>query len=284
MTENELYVNNNGKLIPSSEYSINSGNRAYSYGDGLFETIRVINGKVTNFENHFSRLTEGAKVLKMRLPSFLTEEFLLQQLSELIAACKITEGARIRLSIDRLGGVSFNPDSNEVAYYIELYPIDQNLFGLNAKGYEVDLYQDIKKQKTVFSNFKTKNGLLFVMAAISAKERNLDDVLISNLDGLILESSNSNLFVVSNGVLYTPSLSDGCIAGTMRMQIINLAIQHGIKVYECPILPSNLLVADEVFLTNSVRGIVWVSGYRTKRYFNTISRKLVAFLNEKWED
>jgi branched-chain amino acid aminotransferase len=99
MTEHELYVNNNGKLIPSSEYSISSGNRGYSYGDGLFETIRVINGKVTNFENHFSRLTEGAKALKMRLPSFMTQDFLLQQMSELIAACKITEGARIRLSI-----------------------------------------------------------------------------------------------------------------------------------------------------------------------------------------
>jgi branched-chain amino acid aminotransferase len=146
------------------------------------------------------------------------------------------------------------------------------------------LYQDIKKNKNILSNYKTKNGLLFVMAAISAKERELDDVLISNMEGLILESSNSNLFVVSNGVLYTPSLNDGCLAGTMRMQIINLAIQHGIKVYECPILPSNLLVADEVFLTNAIRGIVWVSGYRTKRYFNTISRKLVAYLNEKWEE
>jgi branched-chain amino acid aminotransferase len=88
---------------------------------------------------------------------------------------------------------------------------------------------------------------------------------------------------VSNGVLYTPSLSDGCLAGTMRMQVINLALKNGLKVYECPILPSNLLVADEVFLTNAVRGITWVGGYRTKRYFNTTARKIVAFLNEEWD-
>ena len=142
---------------------------------------------------------------------------------------------------------------------------------------------DIKKQKNFLSNFKTKNGLMYVMAAINAKERNLDDVLIANDRGGILESSSCNLFVVSNGVLYTPGLEEGCLAGTMRMQIINLALTNGIKVYECNILPQNLLAADEIFLTNAIRGVNWVSGYRTKRYFNNMSRKLVALLNDHWE-
>jgi branched-subunit amino acid aminotransferase/4-amino-4-deoxychorismate lyase len=154
---------------------------------------------------------------------------------------------------------------------------------LNAKGLEVDLYQDIKKVKTPLSNYKTKNGLLYVLAAISGKEKGLDDMLIMNDKGQILESSHSNLFVVSNGVLYTPSLADGCLAGTMRMQVINLALKNGLKVYECPILPSNLLVADELFLTNAVRGITWIGGYRTKRYFNTTARKIVSYLNDEWE-
>ena len=72
------------------------------------------------------------------------------------------------------------------------------------------------------------------------------------------------------------------MAGTMRMQIINLALKNGMKVYECNILPQNLLVADEIFLTNAVQGILWVSGYRTKRYFNNVSRKLTGILNEHW--
>jgi branched-chain amino acid aminotransferase len=122
------------------------------------------------------------------------------------------------------------------------------------------------------------------MAAIHAKEKNLDDVLLVNDKGSILESSNSNLFVVSNGVLYTPGLEDGCLAGTMRMQVINLAVNNGIKVYECNILPQNLLVADEVFLTNAIQGINWVSGYRTKRYFNNVARKFVTYLNDYWEN
>jgi branched-chain amino acid aminotransferase len=226
---------------------------------------------------------EGAKILKMRFPAFYTTDFFTHHFEELISLCKITEGARIRLSIDRLGGGTYLPESNEVSFFIEIYPIENNLFGLNAKGFEVDLYQDIKKNKTILSNYKTKNGLIYVLAALTAKEKGLDDLLLVNEQGQILESSNSNLFVVSNGVLYTPGLAEGCLAGTMRMQVINLALANGIKVYESSILPQHLLAADEIFLTNAIRGINWVGGYRTKRYQNNISRKLVVLLNDHWE-
>ena len=284
MDQQELFVNNNGKIISNTGPSIMAGNRGYTYGDGLFESLRILNGKVLNIEQHFNRLVEGAKVMKMRFPSFYTPEFFEGHIAELIKLSKIEEGGRVRLSIDRLGGVTYLPDINEVSYFIEVYPLENNLFGLNAKGLEVDLYQDIKKTKTPLSNFKTKNGIIYVLAAISAREKGLDDMLLINEKGQILESSHSNIFVVSNGVLYTPSLADGCLAGTMRMQVINLALKNGLKVYECPILPSNLLVADEVFLTNAVRGITWIGGYRTKRYFNTTARKIVAFLNDAWEN
>jgi branched-chain amino acid aminotransferase len=176
------------------------------------------------------------------------------------------------------------PESNDATFFIEVYPYASNNFELNSKGLEIDQYTEIKKQKNVLSNFKTKSGLVYVMAAINAQSRNLDDVLIVNDNGGILESSSCNMFVVSNGVLYTPGLEEGCLAGTMRMQVINLALKNGIKVYECTIMPQNLLAADEIFFTNAIRGINWVSGYRTKRYFNNMSRKLVAILNDYWEN
>lgn len=284
MSERELFVNNNGKILSNTQMVIEAGNRGYTYGDGLFESMRIMNGNVLNLDNHFARLEEGAKMLKMRLPAFFSIDFFQKQIAELIQLSKIEEGGRVRLSIDRMGGGTFLPDTNEVTYFIEVYPIEQNLFGLNAKGMEVDLYQDIRKSKNILSNYKTKNGLTYVLAAIAAKEKGLDDMLILNENNQILESSHSNVFMVSNGVLYTPSLSDGCLAGTMRMQVINLAIKNGLKVYESSIVPSNLLVADEVFLTNAVRGVTWVGGYRTKRYFNTVARKIVAFLNEEWDN
>jgi branched-chain amino acid aminotransferase len=122
------------------------------------------------------------------------------------------------------------------------------------------------------------------MAALNAKERNLDDLFLSDVKGNILETSSSNVFVVSNGVLYTPGLDEGCLAGTMRMQVINLALKCGMKVYECSILPQNLLAADEVFITNAVRGINWIGSYRTKKFSNTMARKLIISLNELWRN
>ncbi len=280
----DLFVNNNGAVIPNKGATIAAGNRSYLYGDGLFESIRILNGKPINMVNHFNRMVEGAKAIKMRFPSFFTVEFFEDKVKELIALSNIKEGGKCRISLDRALGGTYIPETNEISYFIEVYPYESNFFELNSKGYEVDIFRDIKKQKNFLSNFKTKNGLLYVMTAIAAKEKGLDDYLLINEKDAVIESSNSNLFVVSNGVLYTPSLEDGCLAGTMRMQVINLAIAHGIKVYECAILPQNLLAADEIFLTNAIRGIVWVGGYRTKRYFNSLGRKMQSFLNDYWEN
>ena len=280
----ELYVNNNGAIIPNKGATIAAGNRSYLYGDGLFESIRIMNGKPINLENHFNRLIKGGKAIKMRFPAFFSVQFFEDKIIELTRISGILEGGKCRISFDRALGGTYIPETNEISYFIEVYPYEANYFELNSKGYEIDIYLDQIKQNNFLANYKTKNGLLYVMTAIAAKERGLDDMLLTNEKGLIIESSNSNLFIISNGVLYTPGLEDGCLAGTMRMQVINLAIQHGIKVYECSIMPQNLLAADEIFLTNAIRGIVWVGGYRTKRYYNSLGRKLQSFLNDYWSN
>lgn len=279
-----LYVNNNGTVLSADAPSIYANSRAFLYGDGVFESIRIRNGKPINLENHVKRLIEGAKAIKIRPSSYLSVEFFESKIVELCVKSGITEGGRCRVSLDRLAGGTYKPESNELHYFIDVLPHGNNDFVLNPKGLEVDIYMDMKKHKNFLSNFKVKNGLIYIMAAIKAQERNLDDLLISNDKGGILESSNSNLFVVSNGVLYTPGLEEGCLAGTMRMQVINLALADGMKVYECNILPSNLLAADEVFLTNAINGVTWVSGYRTKRYFNNNSKRLIGLLNTYWSD
>ena len=279
-----LYINNNGLILTSDAPTINAGNRGYVYGDGVFESIRIMNGVPLNMENHVRRLLDGAKAIKMRPASYFTTQFFEEKIIELCKKSEILEGGRCRISLDRVTGGAYKPESNEASYFIEVYHYETNNFELNSKGLEVDQYADIKKQRNFLSNFKTKSGLIYVMAAINATERKLDDVLIANDTGGILESSSCNIFLVSNSVLYTPGLEEGCLAGTMRMQIINLALKNGIKVYECNILPQNLLAADEIFFTNAIRGVNWVSGYRTKRYFNNMSRRFVALLNDHWEN
>ena len=276
-----LYINQNDSVIENNGPVINSRNRGYLYGDGVFETIRIINGKLINLENHINRMLEGAKAIFMDIPKSYNTSFFEHRINHLIIKSNIKEGGKCRISLDRVNGGTYLPESNEIDFFIEVYPINENKFILNSKGFEIDLFMDHQKTITSLSNFKTKNGLTYILGAIQAKKKGLDDLLIMNNKGNIIESTNSNLFIVSNGVLYTPSLDDGCLAGTMRMQIINIAISNGIKVYECNIMSQNLLVADEIFLTNSIKGIIWVSSYRTKRYFNNTSKKLIDLLNRK---
>lgn len=278
-----LYVNNNGTILSNDGPTILPGNRGHLYGDGVFESIRIMDGKILNLENHISRLFEGAKAAKMRTPTYFTTTFFEEKIIDLLTKSKIIQGGRCRLSLDRMNGGSYLPETNECTFYIEVYPYEVNHFELNTKGFEIDIYQEIKIQKNFLSNYKTKSGLNYVMAAISAQEQGLDDLFLIDYKGNIIETSSCNIFIVGNGVLYTPGLELGCLAGTMRMQIINLALANGIKVYECPILPQHLLSADEIMMTNAIRGINWIGGYRTKRYSNNMSRKLLTLLNEYWK-
>jgi len=277
-----LYINNNGKVLPREAPQISAGSRSNLYGDGIFESVRIYNGKPIHLHAHVTRLLKGAEALCLELPSFFTTEYVESKIVELITLSKITMGGRCRLSLERAEGGLYKPERNDAVYFIEITPIEINEFELNYKGLEVDIYKEIKLTKSFLSPFKTKNCLVKVMAAIHASQQGIDDYILQNDNGNLIESSNSNLFVVSNGVLYTPGLEEGCIAGTMRMMIINLALQNNIRVYECAILPHNMLSADEVFFTNAISGIRWVGGYRTKRYMNTISRRLVMLLNSYW--
>lgn len=277
------YVNNNGVLIPAESYSIKAGNRSYIYGDGLFESIRVINGRAINLPNHVLRMKEGMKILRMICPKDFTSDFVENEIQTLIEQNKIEKGGRVRFSVDRKAGGFFMPHNNHVEYFIEAYSLPNNKFMLNEAGYKIDQFEDMKKQINLLSSFKTKNGLIYIMAKLRARELGLDDLLIQNDRMGIIEGGSANLFVVSNGVLYTPGLDSGCLGGTMRMQIINLALANNIKVYECNISPQNLLVADEVFLTNAIEGIIWVASYRTKQYTNYLSAQLIDRLNELWK-
>lgn len=276
----KAFYNINGKIVTQNESAIAPNNRAYLYGDGCFETIKIVQGKPINMENHISRILSGAKILHLRIPAYFSPHYFKIQITELIHHSGHNLGGRVRLSFDRSVGGTYMPTTNEVSYTLEFIPDDSAGFTLNEKGLEVDVYNDIKKPINKLSTIKTKNGLIYVMASLDAQAKQLDDVLIQNEKRSIIESSSSNLFVVSNGVLYTPSLDEGVLAGTMRMTIINLALKNGIKVYECAIMPQHLLAADELLLTNAIAGIKWIGGFRTKRYRNDMAKKLTQLLND----
>lgn len=274
------YVFHKGEFLSDASATIAKDNRAFRFADGFFESMRIVNGKALYLESHYARIKATAAALKIHPTEDFSLDSLRSQIQELLQRNGITAGGRIRITFYRKSTGFYLPKQDEMTYFIEAEPLPDNEFVLNSTGRLVDIFMDFKKEVNKLSVFKTLNCQLYVQAAIHARDKGLDEALIQNNKLSIIESNSSNLFIVSNGVLYTPTLEDGPVAGTMRMNIINLALENKIKVYECTLNPHNLLAADEMFLTNAVRGIEWVVGYRTKRYFNDMSKRLVAVLNE----
>lgn len=271
----------NGEFFPTDQPILSIHNRSFRYGDGLFESIRVVNGEVYNFEAHFSRLLEGMKVFRIDIPDFFTLDYFENQIKSLLQHNGIHHGGRVKLTIYRKGEVaSYYSETNEPGFIIEAEQFPSNDFVLSPEGIDVDVFNDITKPLNKYASFKTTNAFFYVAAIHAAKEKGLGDHLLINDKMNIIESTNSNFFIVSNGVLYTPPLSSGCVGGTMRMKVINLALSNNIKVYESSITAGHLLSCDEIILTNAIQGIKWVRSYKTKRFFHKMADQLVQLLNQ----
>lgn len=270
-------VNINGEVKPGDAPVITLDNRAFHFGDGLFESIRVVNGKPAFLDAHWARLNSGAQLLRITLPKALDRNSFERWILELAVRSGLSN-ARCRFTLYRGGGGYFRPESSEGLFTIEMKPVDQPTYTLNEEGLMVDIWSEIRKPINELSKHKTLNCEYYIMGAMWAQQRGLDECLLQNERGNIIESSSGNIFIVSNSVLYTPSLSDGCLGGVMRAQVINLALANGVKVYECSLNPQNLLAADELMITNAVRGVQWVGAYRTKRYSDRMSRTITNLL------
>ena len=275
------YVDVNGSLVESQHPLLYVNNRSFRYGDGLFETIRYANGQVQLLEKHLERLKFSMKLLGFEKNAQITESYLKQQILKLIDQNELNqEGVRIRLTVYRTDGGFYTPISNACDYIMECFPYEHVAYTLNKTGLTIGIFQEYRKSIDKLSNMKSCNAMLYVLASVFAKENNFDDAIMLNKNLTITESSNSNIFAVKNGVLYTPPLSDGCIDGVMRSNIIELARKHKISVYEVSLAMNVLLNSDELFLTNAISGIKWVGAYKTKRFYNNMSKLLIEKLNE----
>lgn len=182
---------------------------------------------------------------------------------------------RIRLEVFRNDGGLYTPQSNHVSYIIEVTPLVQHHYKLNETGLKIELYSDIKKPVSRLSNLKSSNALYYVMAGLYKREHGYGDCLVQNTDGRIAEAISSNIFLLNNNTLITPSLEEACVAGVMRETIIRMTEEKGKTVIQSGVEVEDMLKADEIFLTDVIHGIRWVSAFRHKRYFNTFSRQLL---------
>lgn len=275
------YINYNGNLLPANQPLLSVSNRAFRYGDGLFETIRTIDGQPLFMSSHFQRLCDGMKFLKMNIQASFSVSRFENEIKHLLEENNLKDGARIRISVFRNDGGLYSPQTNDVSYIIEATPVECNFYDFNKKGLIIDVFEEQKKTLNKISSIKTSSCIPLILAGIYKKEKNLDECIILNETGTISEATSSNIFIVYNGVFYTPSLNQGCIPGVMRQFLIEMLRKSGTEVQECPLSPSALLRADEIFLTNVISGIQWVSAYRQKRYFNNMAKSLIEKLNAK---
>lgn len=277
------YLLYNNKCYPVDEPIFKVTNRSFRYGDGLFETIRLIKGNLHLFDYHIERILNGAEFLKLEFPKNWNEAFFKKKVNELLEKNQEFENGKIRLSIFRADGGTYAPKSSKANLLIEYEPLNSDSFILNKKGLKMEVFSEMEKTSNPFSNFKSSNALIYVLASIYRKEEGLDDCFIVNSQNRIIEGISSNLFIVKDGSLITPPLSEGCVAGVMRSYLLNLLEQKDIEYRMAPIQLEDLFQAQEIFLTDSIKGIRWVGSYKVKRYNLSLAEQLNQYLNEDLE-
>lgn len=274
-----VFINFNGEIYPQDAKLMAVGNRAFRYGDGLFESMRMMKGQLKFADMHADRLQRGMKALKIDGYSQMDTWFLKEKAEDLAQRNKAKHG-RLRLTVFRDSEGMYAPTQNKAGWCLEMQPLDEPRYFLNEKGLIMDIFTEIPKPSNYLSNIKTCNSLVYVMAGLYKTQNKLDEVFLLNQNGFLCEAGSSNIFILYQNHLYTPALSEGCVEGVMRQVVINLAKQNNIPVTEAQINPEILYEADEVFLTNAGRGIQTVMGFGVRRYFNAVSKRLVTELNK----
>jgi len=278
-------INFNGNILPKEELKLSFENRGYKYGDGLFETLKVVNGKIFFWEDHYFRLMASMRIMRMDIPMNFTMEFLENEIKKTIEANKLSQAsARVRLNVDRGEGGKYLPTKeakvqfniNAESHPNPFYSIDEN------HSYIVDLYKDYFMAPGLLSGLKSNNKALQIIGSIYAQENDFDNCLILNTNKSVIEALNGNLFLVKGDKIKTPPLADGCLKGVMRKQILEvLSKDVNLFVEEASISPFELQKADELFVTNVIKGIVPITKYRKKNYSYEFAKTVIGKLNAK---
>ena len=278
-------VNFNGTLLPKTDSNLRFENRGYKYGDALFETLKVVNGKIFFLEDHYFRLMASMRILRMEIPMNFTMEFMEAEILKTVEANGLLNAtARVRFNVDRGEGGKYLPSEDAKVNFNIIVEYHPNPFYTieSENTYTVDLYKDFFMAPGLLSGLKSNNKALQVIGSIYAKENDLDNCLVLNTSKSVIEALNGNLFLVIGDKIKTPPLEDGCLKGVMRKQILELLAKDvNLYVEEASISPFELQKADELFITNVISGIIPITQYRKKTFSTKFSEGVVAKLNAR---
>jgi branched-chain amino acid aminotransferase len=272
-------INYNGTIIQEPSVPLHD-NRAFLYGDGVFETLKVIDGKVLFSEDHYFRLMASMRIVRMEIPMSFTMEYMEHQVLSLVQILGLSSSARVRITFFRKSGGKYLPENNNAEFIVTAEREEHPLYAISNNQYEADIYKDFYVSKHLLSTLKTTNKLIHITGSIYAAENGLNNCFLLNDDKNVVEALQGNLFILIGNKLITPPLKDGCLNGIMRKQVLGIAKKiDNIEVVEDSISPFDLQKADELFITNVIKGIQPIRKYRKKEYTDALARELVKRLN-----
>ena len=270
-------INFNGKITDLSDQLIN--NRAFLYGDAVFETLIIFNDKILFWEDHYFRLMSSMRIIRLDIPDKYTPEFFKENIIKIHNNISQTGSSRIRINIYRSSDGKYKPEKNTPSFIISCESINYNTYKLNKGHYEVDLYKDYYLDNQLISSIKSNNKIINVVASIYASENGFNNCILLNKDKLVSEFINSNLFIIKDEKIYTPTLKSGCLNGVVRKNLFKILSSSSFEVCEQDLSTFDITQSDEIFGTNIAQGIFSVTKFRKKDYDCSKTKKIITMLN-----
>jgi branched-chain amino acid aminotransferase len=266
----------NGKIHKESSGILSPDSRGLRFGDGLFETIKSINGHLEYIDEHFARLWKGMQVLQFDIPKHFNPDHLQQEIINLLKKNQHDKIARIRLTVFRGDGGLYDALNHKPNYIIQSWALPDETGRWNSNGLVAGIYTDVKKSPDILSNLKHNNFLPYAMAALHAKKEKWNDAILLNTGNRLCDTTIANIFLIKEETVYTPALSEGCIAGVIRSNLIEKLTAASYKMVGGILSTEDLLGADEVFFTNSIYNMRWVQRIGDKTYKNNQAQKIFS--------
>ena len=274
----EKHINLNGQIVEKDSLFLGFDNRAFQYGDSLFETIRVFDGKIPFLEHHVERLTSGMFYFGYDFTNEFDESLIENEIYKLLITNKLKD-ARVRLEVFRNSGGLYTPTQNDFQYIISSQALGSSNFEADSEGLELHISEDIQLGTSAFQRFKTGSSMAYIVAGLEKKRNNWEESILLNSHGRVAETSAGNLFLLKNNTIYTPSLAEGCIDGVMRKIIIQIARERGYSVAITEVSLSFLDTADEIWVSNAIQGLKWIKKYKNITYCNSVFYEIIQQLN-----
>ena len=264
----------NGKIVKEEAICISPNNRSFRYGDGFFETIKVINQKILFKDYHFARLFSSLSLLGFDQPATMKADYFENLIDQLVIKNNHQKLARVRITIYRGDGGLYDAASHFPNHLIQSWPLQSSINQLNENGLITDVYTRARKVCDGFSSVKSNNYLCYVMAALWAKSKKLNDCLLTNPYNLIADSTIANVFIIDDGIIRTPPLSDGPVSGVIRKYLIEHLPSIGLQCIETSLTIAEIQQASEVFFTNAIYGIKWVKSFGDHQYTHSTAASI----------